>query len=112
MSQSETSGTFEHLSRIHLANWSTTSRPLVQVAMNRRDDIDDPAHSADCAFDVGDDGEKRASRKQCAARRQREADADRDVIALIERGETRAALCRVMARHGAAVYRYCRKALR
>jgi RNA polymerase sigma-70 factor (ECF subfamily) len=80
--------------------------------MNHSDDIDNLAPCAGYAFAVRHDGERRESRKQCAARRRREADPDLDVIALIERGETRAALCRVMARHGAAVYRYCHKALR
>ena len=92
--------------------------------MKNRDDLDDLARSADCvAFAVA--GEVQASvstelhesRTERAARvaherpRRAEADADRDVVALVARGEVRAALCVVMARHGAAVYRYCCGAL-
>jgi RNA polymerase sigma factor (sigma-70 family) len=91
-----------------------------------RDDLDDLARSADCvAVAVAGDAqasasaELRESRTERAARVERErsprrpeADADGDVVALVERGELRAALCRVMARHGAAVYRYCYGALR
>jgi len=89
------------------------------TAMKPSDDIDDLARSADCgAVAVAGDAhasaasEVRESRKQRAARLLREADPDRDVIALIEHGEIRAALCQIMARHGAGVYRYCREALR
>jgi RNA polymerase sigma-70 factor (ECF subfamily) len=84
--------------------------------MRHNDDIDDLAASSDCgavavAGDARSSGETRESRKQRAARLLREADPDRDVIALVARGETREALRCVMARHGAAVYRYCREAL-
>lgn len=37
---------------------------------------------------------------------------DGDVIALIERGEARAALSALMARYGVSVYRFCRQMLR
>jgi RNA polymerase sigma-70 factor (ECF subfamily) len=37
----------------------------------------------------------------------RDADADRDVIALVRRGDVTAALVRLMDRHGAGIYRYC-----
>ena len=89
--------------------------------MSHNDDIDDLAAdlaaSGDCgaiavAGDARSTGEARESRTQRAARLLREADPDRDVITMVECGETRAALCCVMARHGAAVYRYCREALR
>lgn len=39
-------------------------------------------------------------------------DADRDVIELVGQGDVAGALHRLMQRHGAAVYRYCREALR
>jgi RNA polymerase sigma-70 factor (ECF subfamily) len=42
----------------------------------------------------------------------RDADPDLDVIELVGRGELHAALSRLMRRHGEAVYRYCREALR
>jgi RNA polymerase sigma factor (sigma-70 family) len=45
----------------------------------------------------------------CTARR---VDPDRDVLALVEAGDVPAALRHLMRRHGAAVYRYCREALR
>ena len=84
--------------------------------MSHNDDIDDLAASADCgavavAGDARSAGETRESRKQRAARLLREADPDRDVIAMVARSETRDALRCLMARHGAAVYRYCREAL-
>jgi RNA polymerase sigma-70 factor (ECF subfamily) len=41
-----------------------------------------------------------------------DADPDGDVIELVGRGELHAALSRLMRRHGDAVYRYCREALR
>jgi RNA polymerase sigma-70 factor (ECF subfamily) len=40
------------------------------------------------------------------------ADADADIVALAAAGDTAGALRRLMQRHGAAVYRYCREALR
>ena len=84
--------------------------------MRHNDDIDDLAASSDCgavavAGDARSAGETRESRKQRAARLLREADPDRDVIAMVARSETRDALRCLMARHGAAVYRYCREAL-
>jgi RNA polymerase sigma-70 factor (ECF subfamily) len=39
-------------------------------------------------------------------------DPDADVLALVDLGDADSALRRLMARHGAAVYRYCREALR
>jgi RNA polymerase sigma-70 factor, ECF subfamily len=39
-------------------------------------------------------------------------DLDSEVRDLVRHGELRAALCRLMQRHGAAVYRYCREQLR
>jgi RNA polymerase sigma-70 factor (ECF subfamily) len=42
----------------------------------------------------------------------RDGDPDVDVIELVERGELHAALGRLMKRHGEAIYRYCREALR
>jgi RNA polymerase sigma-70 factor (ECF subfamily) len=39
-------------------------------------------------------------------------DPDADVLALLDLGDVDGALRRLMARHGAAVYRYCREALR
>lgn len=87
--------------------------------MKHSDDIDTLAASADCgavavagAAQRGATSEVRETRKERAVRLLREADPDRDVIALIEHGELRGALRCVMARHGAAVYRYCREALR
>lgn len=40
------------------------------------------------------------------------ADPDADVLALVDRGDTTAAVVRLMERYGRAVYRYCREALR
>lgn len=54
----------------------------------------------------------RGSRKMRIARARRHADPDRDVLELIDAGDTKAALRIVMNRHGAAVYRYCCGALR
>jgi RNA polymerase sigma-70 factor (ECF subfamily) len=98
--------------------------------MKDRNDIDDLALSADCvAVVVAGDASVcvstelresrteraarmlRESRTERAARMLREADPDREVLALIERGEVRTALRCAMARHGEAVYRYCRGAL-
>jgi RNA polymerase sigma-70 factor (ECF subfamily) len=45
------------------------------------------------------------------ARARRRADPDRDVLALVDAGDTRAALRILMERHGAAVHRYCSGAL-
>jgi RNA polymerase sigma-70 factor, ECF subfamily len=39
------------------------------------------------------------------------SDPDEDALALVDRGDVNAALHRLMERHGAAVYRYCRVAL-
>ncbi|MEO7729991.1 MAG: sigma-70 family RNA polymerase sigma factor, partial [Kofleriaceae bacterium] len=38
-------------------------------------------------------------------------DPDADVLALVDRGDTRAASCCLQQRHGRAVYRFCREAL-
>ena len=40
------------------------------------------------------------------------SDPDGDLLALAHRGDTAAALCGLMRRHGAAIYRYCRAGLR
>ncbi len=37
---------------------------------------------------------------------------DRELLALIERGEFRAALTALMTQHGVAVYRFCRQMVR
>jgi RNA polymerase sigma-70 factor (ECF subfamily) len=91
--------------------------------MNNRDDIDDRALSADCGSVAVADGaqagvstelheSRTARRRESRTAVRREADPDREVLALVERGEVRPALRVVMARHGTAVYRYCRGALR
>jgi RNA polymerase sigma-70 factor (ECF subfamily) len=54
----------------------------------------------------------RGSRKTRVARARRGADPDRDVLDLVDAGDTRTALDILMNRHGAAVYRYCSGALR
>jgi RNA polymerase sigma-70 factor (ECF subfamily) len=53
----------------------------------------------------------RDSRKLRVARARRHEDPDRDVLDLVEAGDTKSALGRLMDRHGATVYRYCSGAL-
>jgi RNA polymerase sigma factor (sigma-70 family) len=54
----------------------------------------------------------RGPRKMRVARTRPHDDPDRDVLDLVDAGDTRAALRIVMNRHGAAVFRYCSGVLR
>ncbi len=71
-----------------------------QLARARSTTFRDPTHDL------------RGSRKRRVARVRRHTDADRDVLELVDAGDTRAALRIVMDRHGDAIYRYCCAALR
>jgi len=56
-------------------------------------------------------GGRPARRRAAAAPESHAADRDVDLLVLVDRGDTRAALHGLMLRHGRAVYRYCRIAL-
>ncbi len=70
-----------------------------QLARARSTAFQHPAHDV------------RGSRKLRVARARRHADQDGDVLDLVDAGDTRGALGRLMDRHGSAVYRYCSGAL-
>jgi RNA polymerase sigma-70 factor (ECF subfamily) len=70
-----------------------------QLAQARSTTFRDPTHDL------------RDPRKTRVARARRHADPDRNVLELVQAGDTRTAVRALMDRHGAAVYRYCHGAL-
>jgi RNA polymerase sigma-70 factor (ECF subfamily) len=72
------------------------------------------AHATELALEnvVLEESEATGKVDLVQARAPRDADLDRDLVYLIHTGDQAAALCHLMRRYGAAIYRFCREALR